>query len=473
MRTLTISISIVFVLISLFVAAAIAKVEISPESIGSEQKYTVVCQGKYNNVRINETELRNIIESHENWLSRIEESGYRFDNQKTEPYSEVIAFGIGEPFAASGFSSGLPYPINTSKKILVSNDGRADLCGARITGLSFRNADMRYARLMGARFEDTDFSNANFRWAFLDAAGFLNSGVNPDLRAPDFSGASLHSAIFSGSDFSGSDFDSTSFIYSDISNSSFKGASFWSADFRKAQLREVDFTGAYVSRVQFDHALLNFKGGKTPDPQSFRDTAGLTSLLVFGGAEASLKELRDELNAKKLLLPAAEINFALNNEENTEESKNRYFPLYHKANWLLNGVTYAYGLRPQRLVISATLIAAFFSYLYYVAIVFSGSSRRDGIWITFPIAPDAPSSKQPKTFRLSKANCSPFRAAIWFSILSAFRIGWGNLSVGDWISRVQPHGFTYQATGWPRAIAGIQSLITVYFLILLVSKYVF
>lgn len=472
MRTLSISISIIFVLISLLIAAAISKVEVSNQDVGIEQAFFVECQGRFNNVDLTGIELQKVIHDHKTWLNQVEQKGFVFDVGTKTPYAQVTASQSSGSFAPAGFASGMPSSTN-GNKIQVSDEGRADLCGARISGLSFQGADLRYARLMGARIVNTDFSNSNFRWAYLDGAGFLNSRANPDVGGADFSGATLNNSLFSRSDFSGSDFWSASFVFANISESSFKGTNFWSSDFRNAELRDVDFSEAYVSRARFDNALLNFKAGKIPDPESFRDAKGLTSLFAYGGAEASLKEIRDQLNSKKLLLPASEINFALNSEQSIKDNKDRYFPLYYEVNWLMNGLTYAYGLKPERLIYSAALIAAFFSYIYYVAISYPINSRRDGIWITFPTAPNASSSRQPKTFRLSKANCNPIRAAIWFSVLSAFRIGWGNLSVGDWISRVQPHSFTYQATGWPRAIAGIQSLITVYFLILLVSKYVF
>ncbi len=54
----------------------------------------------------------------------------------------------------------------------------------------------------------------------------------------------------------------------------------------------------------------------------------------------------------------------------------------------------------------------------------------------------------------------------YFSILSAFHIGWRDLNVGSWISRIQPLEYTLKATGWVRVVSGVQSLISIYLLAL-------
>ncbi|MGH8614943.1 MAG: hypothetical protein ACREYF_23715, partial [Gammaproteobacteria bacterium] len=61
--------------------------------------------------------------------------------------------------------------------------------------------------------------------------------------------------------------------------------------------------------------------------------------------------------------------------------------------------------------------------------------------------------------------------AIYFSLLSAFHIGWRELNVGNWITRLQFHSYTLQARGWVRAVSGFQSLMGVYLLALWVLSY--
>lgn len=61
--------------------------------------------------------------------------------------------------------------------------------------------------------------------------------------------------------------------------------------------------------------------------------------------------------------------------------------------------------------------------------------------------------------------------ALYFSLLSTFHIGWRELNVGNWISRLQLHPYTLQGTGWVRPVSGIQSLISVYLLAMWALSY--
>lgn len=61
--------------------------------------------------------------------------------------------------------------------------------------------------------------------------------------------------------------------------------------------------------------------------------------------------------------------------------------------------------------------------------------------------------------------------ALYFSLLSAFNIGWKGLNINNWINRIQCKEYTLKATGWARTIAGAQSLLSVYLLALFVLCY--
>jgi hypothetical protein len=51
---------------------------------------------------------------------------------------------------------------------------------------------------------------------------------------------------------------------------------------------------------------------------------------------------------------------------------------------------------------------------------------------------------------------------LWFSTLSAFRLGFRELNAGNWLARVQARGCGLQAVGWVRVVAGLQSPLSVY-----------
>ncbi len=64
-----------------------------------------------------------------------------------------------------------------------------------------------------------------------------------------------------------------------------------------------------------------------------------------------------------------------------------------------------------------------------------------------------------------------FRVGLYFSTLSAFSIGWKEFNVGNWIKRMQRSEYNLRATGWARTVSGIQSLISIYLLVLWVLTY--
>ena len=63
------------------------------------------------------------------------------------------------------------------------------------------------------------------------------------------------------------------------------------------------------------------------------------------------------------------------------------------------------------------------------------------------------------------------RLAFYFSLLSAFNIGWRELNVGTWINRIQKREYNLRGTGWVRMLSGIQALLSVYMMALWVLTY--
>lgn len=54
--------------------------------------------------------------------------------------------------------------------------------------------------------------------------------------------------------------------------------------------------------------------------------------------------------------------------------------------------------------------------------------------------------------------------ALQFSIYSAFQLGWRDLNVGSWLSRLQGTEYTLRGSGWVRTVSGIQNLLSAYLL---------
>jgi hypothetical protein len=118
-------------------------------------------------------------------------------------------------------------------------------------------------------------------------------------------------------------------------------------------------------------------------------------------------------------------------------------------------------MSPGRALSTIAVLVLVFSFAYVIAL---RSPTKDGIWRIWSnerVRDDLGSNK-PEL--LSETGFSSIKLALYFSLLSAFHIGWRDLNVGNWITRVQPREYTLRASGWVRTVSGIQSLLSVYLL---------
>jgi hypothetical protein len=153
-----------------------------------------------------------------------------------------------------------------------------------------------------------------------------------------------------------------------------------------------------------------------------------------------------------------------------------------------------YGMNPGRLLRILVGSIGLFSLIYMVAIF--TARGRSGIWATWLAdrvyrADGEISEGQPSSSRVTSTFLFPRLqaqargrwsgillrgvsvplVALYFSVFSAFFIGWRELSVGTWIARIQPREYLLRASGWVRTVSGLQSLLSVYLLALWVLTY--
>jgi len=140
-------------------------------------------------------------------------------------------------------------------------------------------------------------------------------------------------------------------------------------------------------------------------------------------------------------------------------------------------MTTGYGLRPGRAVEMLLGLMLLLAFAYLPWIGHSGQNGRpqgavyriwpserlaeDGGTVRLRIYDDVPEEDRAERLQ-AKTMFGRLGYALWFSTLSAFHIGWRELSVGTWLSRLQPREYALRAQGWPRFISGMQSLLSVY-----------
>jgi hypothetical protein len=258
-------------------------------------------------------------------------------------------------------------------------------------------------------------------------------------------------------------------------------ASDWEADQGRLVLKEADLTGvnlqgAYLWRANLRGAWLvgaNLQGALyEPKPGALPDIVQLRSVsyletLRFIRSPHGLEELKQAFKKAGMRQQEQEITHAIKRSEQENAWKKGDF-LESLFNLVFFDLPVGYGLYPGRaLKILASLIPLF---AVFYGWVICRPSRNHGIYRLWPkerieVTEDEPGmANDVKIERLNPKDWRIVTHALYFSLLSTFNIGWRELNVGNWISRLQLHPYTLQATGWVRATSGIQSLISVYLL---------
>ncbi len=202
-------------------------------------------------------------------------------------------------------------------------------------------------------------------------------------------------------------------------------------------------------------------------------------------------ELREAYKKAGMREPERKVTFALNRTR--REKLWKQGGLLSKLESLFHLVcfecTCQYGMNPGRPLKILGLGLFLFTPLYLLAL--RSRNRETGLWLVLPPNRILGQGSKVRPFKLTShtpfrplppGRWTRFRArlrrglrrvrlAFYFSLLSAFNLGWRELNVGNWISRIQKREYTLRATGWVRTVAGLQSLLSIYLLALWVLTY--
>jgi hypothetical protein len=266
------------------------------------------------------------------------------------------------------------------------------------------------------------------------------------------------------------------------------GADLYKAILSGATLIQTNTTGADFRRADLANVIFQPKPGSVPDGSKFVEVEGLPSLR-YKDSPQGLKDLREAFQKAGMREQERQVTYALNH--------NRREKLWHQGLWgkvesLFNQVffeeTCHYGMSPGRPLKILGLGLLFFFPFYMLAL--HSRDRETGIWLV--LLPDRVLGRDGKDRPVKLTTYRPFRPlprdstrfgekilrgwrvlrlSFYFSLLSAFTLGWRELNVGNWITRLQKHEYTLRATGWVWTVAGAQSFLSVYLLALWVLSY--
>jgi uncharacterized protein YjbI with pentapeptide repeats len=340
---------------------------------------------------------------------------------------------------------------------------------------NFCNADLSDANLSGADLNRANLSRANLRSAKLFFADLFSADlIDADLSRADLNGAHLSDAKLRGADLSYAILSRTNLSgadlsYANLTDANLTDAYLIGATLRSASVSRADLNGAYLNRADLREADLrgvNLAWVELGEA----DLRGVIGLVQFRDLlqKAGLRE--DERYATNVI------------ERGRTEGASLVEGIFRVVafDW-----TTAYGLHPARALGILLLVWVLLIPVYWWPIHRRTSKPTAGIFRIWPKdrvelkeADDGePKEGEPileKDAKIERLQAGSFRAiawAAWFSLLSAFQIGFREFSVGNWLTRVHPRQFTLEPTGWVRTVAGLQSVLSVYLLAMWVLTY--
>jgi uncharacterized protein YjbI with pentapeptide repeats len=358
-------------------------------------------------------------------------------------------------------------------------------------GKEGQQADLNKAFLIGANLGGVFLDEANLSGANLlgaDLSGVVLPGAN--LSGATLAGANLSGAILRDANLSEAMLAKANLSRAQLFNANLNGANLNRANLSGANFELANLSGADLYRANLSGAFFQPKPGSVPDVSLLLKIEGLASLRYEASSHA-LVELRETYKKAGLREPERQVTYALNHTRREDLWKKGDF--LDRLESLFNLVCFEwpchYGMNPGRPLELLGLGLFLFTPIYLLAL--RSRHRETGLWLLLP--PDRiigggskvrpfkltgytpfrplPPSRWPRLKARLRRSLRRVRLAFYFSLLSAFNLGWRELNVGNWISRLQKHEYTLRATGWPRTVAGLQSLLSVYLLALWVLTY--
>jgi hypothetical protein len=265
----------------------------------------------------------------------------------------------------------------------------------------------------------------------------------------------------------------------------------WRANLCEAALVEANLQDAVLFWANLQKAVYEPHPGKLPNFWTLTAPLNHLDTVVFYISPAGLIALREAFKKAGMRTQERQLTYAIEHTRRLQAWQSK--SLWDKSESLFKLVAFElpsdYGMSPGRSLKILGVSIGLFAVVYMVALF--TAHGHSGIWMVW--LPDrvhkAEGEANPvrltSTFFFSPLKMwaasrwrrglarglSVLLMGLYFSVLSAFSLGWRELNVGTWIARVQPREYVLRATGWARTVSGIQSLLSVYLLALWVLTY--
>jgi len=377
----------------------------------------------------------------------------------------------------------------------------SDLVGARLSATHLdtaildkavlRGAVMERASLKGASLRASDFTGATLRGAQLSDAQLQNAILDhANLSGASLRSASLDDARLSGARLDDADIEGARLNRADLTgallrNVNARGVQFSDASLTNAGLDNVDMTNADLRNANVLGLSLECSPGALPRVESFAAARGLAAI-TFTKSPHCLVQLRAALANLGLRDEERQLTFAVEHTRwrhaRSGSRSERYEALFK---YVMFEATCDYGMAPGRPLRLVGLLILLCWPLYYVALV---KHEAGGIWVEWAEGPGKEGGVRVERMtpaflvpRIGEVPSGAFRAslsvvlrlicALYFSVLSAFQLGWHDVNVGTWLARIQSRDYALRPIGWVRTVSGVQSILSMYLVALWAMVY--
>ena len=289
---------------------------------------------------------------------------------------------------------------------------------------------------------------------------------NVDLSGKDLTEVGLRAVNLTSANLSGTELKKVDLSYANLQDANLEGANLTDTTLTSTVITGAKFSGANFSKTRYE-----------PDSSGLPNRhveglKGLKDVIFQSGRQSGLVGLRKFLKDAGQRELEREATYAIerNKVKNEWKSKNFLEKFGGSLKFVFFEQTTCWGHCPEKalfLMLIFTTIAAVF---YRVPIAKPDDEfQQGGIYLIWPRERLKPNDKvmiAAVDIRVERLHTGSFVKrvfwALYFSILSAFHIGWRDLNLGAWISRLQPTEFYLRGIGWVRVLSGLQSLISVF-----------
>jgi uncharacterized protein YjbI with pentapeptide repeats len=384
----------------------------------------------------------------------------------------------------------------------------ANFSSANLTGTNLNSADMSGAILNKAILNNTIFSGTSLGSAKLNETDLRNANLDQanlsgtELRSVRLDGKTIADLQITNADLSSANLRGAFLLRTNLSGANMSNASLAGASLKDSIFSSVDLSGADLYGALFE----------ITEPPKARDIARARNLehMSYTNDSEGLARLRQIFKEAGFRDQERKITYALKIRQvellkkNWDEDRNWKAYAEYWINTALFDWTCQYGMNPGRVLITVIIIFLLCTTCYLLFIHFSetsglsisvsstgGENRPPWLHKNLVREPqlfEEPGGNvkrlyriRPQSFERNKSWNSArlllnqelvlIRVAVFFSLMSTFNIKFRDVDFGRWLRLLTTKEYDIKATGHARTVAGLQALLSVYFIALLLVTY--